>query len=252
MKAAPTSNQQGRGGNSGIGRGVSNNRGSPANISGNGSNSGTGNNNSNSNRRQNSINRTAANANGRNASSCTDSSDKNTQYGVIVSIKSTFGFIQTMTTEDQIYFGEREFYEGVKVGNIVSFTLQAGAGPTGSTRAQRVRHVSIDDNTVVVPAIQGTIISAFDRGRNNVGCIEINSGALSAVPATLVGVPNIPSAVGFLPGNVATSKGGNVARLDKGDLVDFSIVRYGQTGLFTATDVKFVQSRRDRAAAGTH
>lgn len=46
------------------------------------------------------------------------------EYGSIISLRPSFGFIQNIHSDEQVYFSEQDIYAGVKVGDHVSFFAQ--------------------------------------------------------------------------------------------------------------------------------
>lgn len=167
-------------------------------------------------------------------------------YGVIIAMKGTFGFIQAIQSEEQIYFGEKEICEGMKVGDKVGYLVQQSQSQGGSavsTRACKVRCIASGIEKVTTSNLRGTIVTAADRSRSNMGVIEVVAECI--MPAS--GVPRI---ISFQTDDVIQSALTKSRRLERGDLVEFSVVKHSNSHLYVASEVCLKSSRKDWSAAG--
>lgn len=163
--------------------------------------------------------------------------------GVVISLRPSFGFIQNIHSDDQLYFSENDVYAGVKVGDMVSFISTSNA--KGFT-ASRVRFV---DQTVafevLATKVLGTIARMPERHRSNCGLIDIDLPSLSAdlhskvrrKPANTIAY--LPTAIdsSLLPKNVL---------LDRGDYVEFTLSKIPASNIVLATDIRLKSFKRDR------
>jgi cold shock CspA family protein len=171
------------------------------------------------------------------------------EFGVVQSLRSAFGFIQSINKDDSYYFSEREFYRDMKVGDIVCFLVRNG--PKGLS-AQNVRHLSSSSSTVIAPSVKGTVVRSYERHRSNHGLVEVEASSLPADIKTMLQTKQ-QTTIPFHQSVIGKDTLPKGHFLDRGDYVSFSLHRLGNENdkeyqFFLANDMKFIQTKRDRAA----
>lgn len=165
-------------------------------------------------------------------------------YGVILSIRGSFGFIQAIFEDEQFYYSDREFYDNMKVGDRVAFLPRTS--PKGPS-AQNVRFL-IPTLSKIVGQFSGVITRSPERHRSGCGLIEIDVTTLTSVGQDVKQVleQKFKKTISFRPVDIATASIPKNHFLDKGDGVEFSIAKMHDSNLYLATEVKFKQLKRDR------
>jgi cold shock CspA family protein len=169
-------------------------------------------------------------------------------FGMVHSLRSAFGFIQSIFSDESFYFSEREFYKDMKVGDLVTFEVKNGAK---GLAAQSVRHFPpLSASSPTIHNVKGTVSRSSDRHRSTYGLIEVDAAAVAALPAPIKNVlqKKNPPLLPFQQNSVVKESLPKSHFLDRGDFVEFSLVTVEENGFYVATDVKYSQSKRDRAA----
>lgn len=166
-----------------------------------------------------------------------------------MSIKNTFGFLQPIVGEEQIFFGERDFYNNMKIGDKVAYISKMGnKGP----QAENVRFL-VPHLEKIITLAKGTIIRNPDRHRSGMGLIEVDLNSIKPEMAALLGGglsgDKTKREVAYRPNDVLESSIPKHTRLDAGDIVEFSISRVHDSLLSFACNVKLLQLKRDRMVA---
>ena len=167
--------------------------------------------------------------------------------GVVASIRSAFGFIQSIFSDDPIYFSEREFYNNMKVGDLLSFIVKSG--PKGLA-AQNVQLLSngTDSFRVAAATVKGTVTRSYERHRSNFGLIDIE---VDGLPTELKPFfqSQTNNVISFRVSDVAKESLPRNHFLDRGDYVKFSILSVKDNVFYLAGSVELLQLKRDRAIA---
>jgi cold shock CspA family protein len=171
------------------------------------------------------------------------------EFGIVQSLRSAFGFIQSITKDDSYYFSEREFYRDMKVGDIVCFFVRNG--PKGLS-AQNVRYLPSSSSKVIAPSVKGTVVRSYERHRSNHGLVEVETSSLPAEIKAILQTKQ-QSTIPFHQSVISKDSLPKGHFLDRGDYVSFTIHRLGNETdkdyqLLIAYDMKFLQTKRDRAA----
>lgn len=162
----------------------------------------------------------------------------------MVNLRDTFGFVQSIFADEQLYLPEREFYDNIKVGDRVAYIGHEGhKGRYGD--AVRFLVPALER---VVQGVQGVVKRLPERHKSLLGVVEIDASKLEPDVAAQFSSP-FACKVLFRPTDVAASSLPRANFLDVGDLVELAISRQHDSGMMVATEVKFVQSRRDRESA---
>jgi cold shock CspA family protein len=172
-------------------------------------------------------------------------------YGIIVTIKETFGFIQGFQEEEQMYFSEREFYPGIAVGQEVSFIKR----PKGSKGFHVERLTSLQGGSKeYIYNLTAVVVREADSlsHRGTPGLIELSEESRSQV-LTNPKISPIIQAYGPLPAipffldDIQLPNNGKAAKkIFKGDEVACSLGFIAGTAYLRATSINFVRGKRDR------
>lgn len=165
-------------------------------------------------------------------------------YGVVVSLKESFGFVQPLMTDENIYFSIRDAPDDVKVGQEMSFVVKYS--PRGALAAD-IKFVN-NDKKQKKEAFFGTVIRGAEpiERRGAFGLIEITP-ASDATTSSPVKVP-------FLHEDICghgrrLSGGGAPSRIIAGDSVKVNVFSIPGTSYIRASDVQLVQSKKDKLLA---
>lgn len=165
------------------------------------------------------------------------------EYGVIISLRPSFGFIQYIHSDEQVYFSEHDVYEGVKIGDIVSFT--AHQSPKGLA-ASRIKHIddSVDLESLSTKVL-GTISRIPERHRSNCGLLEVE---LSSLPNDLQPLLRRKpvNTIAYRPKDLNSSQMPRTTLLERGDFVEFTLSRIPGCGLLLGTDIHLKKLKRER------
>ena len=167
-------------------------------------------------------------------------------FGQIISINNGFGFLQPYEEKEQAYYNQRDTPVGLEIGTEVAFLLQRGPRGLSAVAIQIIAPASV----VTTPAVRGIISAAPDGSRCPVGHIDVSpmkgtdgkEGASTSDEnrnlqrAVYVGTPNKRGS-GY---NSAS------APLTVGDEVEFTLNTIPGSSYVRATDVKLIQTRRER------
>lgn len=163
-------------------------------------------------------------------------------YGVIASIKSTFGFIQPIIGEEQIYFSDRDFYDNMKVGDKVGYFPRSS---NKGQQAEGVRYLA-PHLEKIIPTARGVILRNPDRHRNLMGLLEVDLASLKPeVAAVFERSKEIP----FRHNDIVESSIPKHYRMDKGDTVEISISKVHDSSLMFACNVKMLALNKERQIA---
>lgn len=178
-------------------------------------------------------------------------------FGVIISVKETFGFIQPLKGEEQIYYGEREAYSGISVGDEVCYIKQSSSK---GFHAERLRLVNVGAKEYITNLV-GVIIREVDIHKGLPGLIEMTEGSFKTQVFTDKRIASIIQAYGPLPpipyfiddvivgnGNPSPSASANSPnkKLFKGDEISFSLVFIPGSPYLKGSSLTFTKSKRDR------
>jgi cold shock CspA family protein len=163
------------------------------------------------------------------------------EYGTIISLRISFGFIQNIHSDEQVYFSEQDIYPGVKVGDHVAFTAQQSSKGLAATKIRPIPDaVEVES---LATKVLGTIARIPERHRSNCGLIEVELSSISPELQTILRrkpantISYRPKDLEQLPRNVL---------LDRGDFVEFTMAKANATNLILATDIRLKQPKRER------
>ncbi|RYH27239.1 hypothetical protein EON65_13730 [archaeon] len=164
-------------------------------------------------------------------------------YGQVIAMKGSFAFVQSLFTDEQLYCGEREFYDNIRQGDKVAYVSKDGnRGPY--VEALRLL-IPTFEHIAEEQRVRGTVSRLVDRHRTSLGLIDLDLAKLSAdLASKFTGKHN--NKVFFRSSDVQSASLPRTHNLDVGDLVEFVTTRLHDSPLYFATDVKFVQSKRAR------
>ena len=164
-------------------------------------------------------------------------------YGIIISIKQGFGFIQSLYSDEQVYFSEREYYQNIKVNDLVGYVPRQG--PKGPA-AENVRAL-IPQISKLLTNVQGTIIRSNERHRVGCGIVDVGNnltGIDAEAKAMLKNKYN--NQIVFRSHDIITSSLPKNHYLDRGDVVTMTLSRMHDSNFFLATEVTMKQLKRDK------
>ncbi len=166
-------------------------------------------------------------------------------YGVILSIKNTFGFIQAIYEDEQYYFSEREFYDNMKVADKVAFIPRSSQkGPS----AHNVRYL-IPTFTKLQPSVQGSIMRCPERHRSGCGLVEVDVNSVANIEVKTLLEGKLKKQIVYRPTDIVGSSIPKNHFLDRGDLVEFTLSKMHDSNMIVAAELKLKQVKRDRAIA---
>lgn len=166
-------------------------------------------------------------------------------YGVILSIKNTFGFIQAIYEDEQYYFSDREFYDNMKVSDKVAFIPRTSQkGPS----AHNVRYLIPTFNRLQ-PSVQGSILRCPERHRSGCGLIEVDLSTVTNVDVKHLLEGKLKKQVVYRPTNIVVNSLPKNHSLDRGDFVEFTLTKMHDSNMIVANEIKLKQVKRDRAIA---
>lgn len=165
------------------------------------------------------------------------------EYGSIISLRPSFGFIQNIHSDEQVYFSEQDIYAGVKVGDHVSFLAQQSAKGLAASKIKFLDSSSALETQAT--KVLGTILRIPERHRSNCGLIEVEMSSIAAEKHSLLRRKPV-NTIAYRPSDVdVTSLPRNVL-LDRGDFVEFTLSKVAGSGLLLASDIHLKQQRRER------
>lgn len=165
------------------------------------------------------------------------------EYGSIISIRSSFGFIQNIHSDEQVYFSEQDIFSGVKVGDHVSFTAHQSSKGLAALKIKHIPEaISVD---CIATKVLGTISRVPERHRSNCGLIDVE---LSTIPAEFHSLLRRKPAnvVAYRPQDIDTEILPRNVSLDRGDYVEFNLTKVIGTNLILASEIRLKQLKRDR------
>ena len=162
-------------------------------------------------------------------------------YGIVLSVKDTFGFIQPICgqTEDNIFFGLKDAYRDIKTGDEICFTTRnTSRGP----QAEDLRPVE-DNQKVSVQNIKGTI-TREPRTGNDFG----KPGEISIIVDSLrysEELQHLPTTATFFYEDMNNES--SLRRFATGDEVEFKITFLRNSFNYSrAQDIKVTRTKRDK------
>lgn len=164
------------------------------------------------------------------------------EYGVVVSVKGSFAFIQAIFDEDQLYCPEREFYRGLKIGDRVAYIAHSGQK---GLYVEAMRYL-IPTLERVATSLTGVVTRLPERHRSSLGVIELETNKLTEDQKRLLLNGKYGSKLLFRPVDLLETASPREKLLDVGDVVEFSAARLHDSALIFAADIKVSQSKRDR------
>jgi cold shock CspA family protein len=168
----------------------------------------------------------------------------NEDFGVIVSVKENFGFIQPFVKEEQVFFSfnDLRYTTGAPaIGDEVCFRERSG--PRGPI-AQNVRPVSQQNVKVVRSKVTGVVIREPDAHRSasvGSGCVQVTSER--NLPSEI----EIPEFVAFIMGD--TGSGSRLTRVVKGDEVQFDLSYMEGTNYFIGKGGVLIRTKKQKQLA---
>ena len=185
----------------------------------------------------------------------------NEKYGIVVSLKDTFGFLQPMTVgtpptvEDQLYFNEREGYRGIEIGDeVIYFPKDTPKG----VQASNLKLVNPESKSLSA-GFRGTVFRDPEPHRSIPGLLQV-----CAEPPRYVafmaedcvvgpGAAAVTSTSSLSAGSVgkgASPRGSSIGRVCKGDEVECLLSLLEGAPVFVrAVQIKFLRSKRERIQA---
>lgn len=164
------------------------------------------------------------------------------KYGFVMSLRTAFGFIQSIFSDEQLYFSDREYYANIKANDTVGFKFVEG--PKGPA-AQNVR-LLIPQLSKLATNIRGTVIRSGERHRSGCGLIEVTE--LNGVDPEIKSMfqTKFNNQLAFRAHDVIASSLPKNHYLDRGDVVTFSFSRMHDSNFFLASDVTLKQLKREK------
>lgn len=164
-------------------------------------------------------------------------------YGVVVSLKESFGFVQPLLTDENIYFSIRDAPAEVKVGQEMSFIVKYS--PRGALAAD-IKFVN-NEMKQRKESVHGIVIRGAELNRGAFGLIEISQASDNAKSDQPVKIPFLYEDI--LGQGRRQSGGAEVRRIIVGDSVKFNICSISGTSYSRAYDIQLVQSKKDKLLA---
>jgi cold shock CspA family protein len=169
-------------------------------------------------------------------------------YGFILSLKSTFGFIQSVQEDEQYHFSEREFYINMKIGDKVAFLPRNSQKGMSATNVRLV----IPTPSKLMTNVMGVVLNSFDRHHTDWCIVDVDMDTINAKHGDIKNLleTKFKKRVPFRTSDVLVSSMPRYhSVLERGDVVEFTLSRYHDSNFFIATDVKFHQTKRDKLMA---
>ena len=180
----------------------------------------------------------------------------NDEFGVIVSLKDLFGFIQPFLKEEQIYFSLRDMRTPVNLGDIVCYHERPSAK---GLNAEGVRLIPVGTATAMAGTVTGTVIREPDSARRVPGIALVSSHDI--VDAKQVKV-SLPSQISFVltadntstsratataaaVGSASPTKAGGTKRIMKGDEIRFELLHIPNQGFYQGRNAAVVRTRKE-------
>ena len=167
-------------------------------------------------------------------------SDIELLYGIVISVKETFGFIQPICgqTEENIFFSLKDAYPDIKLGDEISYTTRStNRGP----QAEDLQVVT-DNNKIVVQNIKGVISREPRAGNpNDYG----KPGEISIIIDTSSKhSEELPKTATFFYEDM--NNGSSLRRFAIGDEVECKVTFLRNFNYSRAQDVKVTRTKRDK------
>lgn len=163
------------------------------------------------------------------------------EYGAIISLRPSFGFIQNIHSDEQIYFSEQDVYECVKIGDLVSFTAHQSSKGLVASRIKQIR----EELESLSKKVLGTISRIPERHRSNCGLLEVELSSLSNDHHPLLRRKPV-NTIAYRPNDLNNSQLPRTTLLERGDFVEFTLSQVPGCGLLLATDIHLKKLKRER------
>jgi cold shock CspA family protein len=163
------------------------------------------------------------------------------EYGAIISLRPSFGFIQNIHSDEHIYFSEQDVYEGVKIGDLVSFTAHQSSKGLAASRIKQI-HEELES---LSKKVLGTISRIPERHRSNCGLLEVELSSLSNDHHPLLRRKPV-NTIAYRPNDLNNSQLPRTTLLERGDFVEFTLSKVPGCGLLLATDIHLKKLKRER------
>jgi len=158
------------------------------------------------------------------------------EFGLIVSFKDTFGFIQPFSTEEDIYFSARDAPSDIKIrGEVQFFKIKTPRGLCATNVSYTIQEEKCSKEMVL-----GTIVREADAHRGPFGLIELPSLEENKMSSSS------PKYAPYFYEDIIP--GDNQKKtLKKGDTVLFTVMSLPGTGYCRGKEVRLHQMKRDKA-----
>lgn len=154
-------------------------------------------------------------------------------YGVVVSVKDTFGFVQPFQKEEQLYFSLRDVNTDIVVGDEVSYRERL------SSRGCNAEHLRLvpADSIIRERKVSGLVIREPDMHKHVPGCLQLTASKDESGKEG-------DSFVVFLPDSSRSAK-----RIVKGDEIEVTIHEIKGTSYSVGKDPRIVRTKHARQLA---
>lgn len=180
------------------------------------------------------------------------------EYGVVISLKDKFGFLQPLGSEEQVYFADREGYTGISIGDEVSYIKRASSR---GFNAERLRKVD-ENNKHFIKEMKGIVFREPDVHRGTPGLIQLSEESLKHPVNSTKGnnsdtkfqqlfqeISQGNYFVPYLNEDITTTGSSGNRRILKGDEVDFTLACIPATGYVRGKVVNCFRRKKDRIMA---
>lgn len=174
------------------------------------------------------------------------------EFGIIIAIKDSFGFIQPYQGDEQIYFSLRELQSEMKVGDEVCFIKRANSK---GFNAERVTILN-QSSKQYVPNLIAYVVKDLTDFRSSLGQLEITESSytsqfminqqLARIYPSYGSLPHVPF---FNEDIISTTSVKIPKKLIKGDEISFTLSYIMGTSYCKAENVQFIRCKRDRLLA---
>lgn len=195
-----------------------------------------------------------SNSNGRGGGS--SGSGGEVYYGVIISIKEVFGFIQplTGTSTDHVYFSLRDISFGISLGDEVSYQTATSVRGLSAVNIKPMN----DSCKIKVDGFTGLVLAEEDYHRSSSGRVELKNTE-NKIPASTWKLicPSGPGATKYCcfaneansSSNNTTIKSSTNPKFVRDDEVSFSVTFIPNTGYCRAFSLKLQKTKKERLQA---
>lgn len=142
-----------------------------------------------------------------------------------------------------MYFSEKEFYPGLKIGDKVGYLPRNGHK---GVNADNVRNL-IPQTEKLIPNVQGIVSRTSDHNRAGLGLVTVDVSKLSAASLNGLDVTKFET-VPFRMADIDSNTIPHGYKLEEGDKLSFTLSRVHDSSFYLVTQGKFISSKKTMAS----